>query len=77
MQNRFIIDLGTVKLSAKNAQIMQSAIQRAALSTLAELDFKGDIVARFPREWLGLWIDISKNLAIKDAMYKKITNQTT
>jgi hypothetical protein len=65
-KKRFIVDLGNVELSEKAIQHVESSIQKAALVALAELDYRGDLVARFPREWLGIWIDIGKDLPFKD-----------
>lgn len=65
-KKRFVVDLGNVELSEKAIQHVEAAVQKAALSALAEFDYRGDLVARFPREWLGLWIDIAKEGPFND-----------
>jgi hypothetical protein len=65
-KKRFIVDLGTVELSEKGIQHVEASIQKAALAALAEVDFRGDLHARFPREWLGIWIDIVKDIQFND-----------
>jgi hypothetical protein len=66
MRKRFVVDLGQVELSERGVQMVEAQIQKAALSALAEVDFRGDLVARFPREWLGIWIDIARDIPIAD-----------
>ena len=69
-KNRFVVDLGGVELSEKSIQQIESSIQKAALNALADVDFSGDLVARFPRLWLGIWLDRRDGLQIDD---KEIT----
>ena len=66
MKKRFVVDLGSVEMSDRAVEQVEASIQKAVLGSIAEIDFHGDIVARFPREWLGLWIDIGKELQIND-----------
>lgn len=68
-KKRFIVDLGNVELSEKAIQRVEASVQKAALGELADIDYRGDLVARFPREWLGLWIDISKDIQIDDKQF--------
>lgn len=65
-KKRFVVDLGNIELSEKAIQRVESSIQRAALAALADLDYRGDLIARFPREWLGIWIDVGKELPFND-----------
>ena len=65
-KNRFIVDLGRVKLTDKARQRVEASIQKAAVAALADIDFRGDLITRFPREWLGIWIDVGKGLPIND-----------
>ncbi len=66
MKKRFVVDLGAVEMSQRAVEQVEASIQKAALSALAEVDFRGDLIARFPREWLGLWINIAKDIPIDD-----------
>lgn len=65
-KNRFVVDLGGVELSEKSIQQIESSIQKAALNALADVDFSGDLIARFPRQWLGIWLDKRDGLQIDD-----------
>lgn len=53
MATRFVIDLGKIEMSRDAKQQIEKNIQKAALNALAEIDFQGDLVARFPRDWYG------------------------
>lgn len=64
MRKRFVVDLGKVELSEKAIQHVEAQVQKAALAALAEVDYRGDLVAHFPKEWLGLWINIAKEIQI-------------
>ncbi|QDL91150.1 hypothetical protein FDP22_04755 [Paroceanicella profunda] len=66
MANRFIVDLGSVKLDDKISLRIDNAIQKATLTALADHDFRKDVVVRFPREWRGIWIDLARDLRIDD-----------
>lgn len=66
--NRFVVHLGELKLRDKQEKRFESAIQAAVLDTLARIDFEGDFVARFPKEWLGIWIDVRDRLEIDDKL---------
>lgn len=66
MKKRFVVDLGSVEVDQKSVERIEAQIQKAALGALAEIDLRGDLVARFPREWLGIWIDIRRDLEIND-----------
>ena len=61
MKKRFVVDLGNVDMDERTIQNVKSSIQKAALGAVAELDLRGDLIARFPREWLGIWIDIQRD----------------
>lgn len=71
MAKRFVVDLGNVELAPKDLEAIEASIQQAALSALATVDFRGDLIARFPREWLGIWIDLGKGLPIDDGAIAK------
>ena len=75
MKNRFVVDLGQVDLNERQQQAVEVAVQKAALGALADLDFRGDIFARFPREWLGIWIDIGKEIPFNDAEIQKFAGR--
>jgi hypothetical protein len=60
MKKRFVVDLGSVDMDERTIQGVEASIQKAALNAVAELDMRGDLIARFPREWLGIWIDIQR-----------------
>ena len=64
MRKRFVVDLGNVELSEKAIQNVESQIQKAALTAIAEVDYRGDLVAHFPKEWLGIWINVAKDLQV-------------
>lgn len=66
MKKRFVVDLGGLDIDEKSLEQVEVEIQTAALGALARLDLRGDIIARFPREWLGIWIDIGRDLPIND-----------
>jgi len=76
MKKRFVVDLGALEISDRDVEQVETAIQKAALSALAEVDFNGDLVARFPREWLGLWIDIAKNIQINDKEFREFAGRS-
>ncbi len=65
-KNRFVVDLGGVELSEKSVQQIEASVQKAALNALADIDFLGDLVARFPRDWQGIWINRGDGLNIND-----------
>jgi hypothetical protein len=46
-ENQFVVDLGTLKLTAEQRQTMNAAIQRAVTSELASINL-GNKVALFP-----------------------------
>ena len=75
MKKRFVVDLGNVEMSNQAVEQVEASIQKAALSALAETDFRGDLVARFPREWLGLWIDIAKDIRIDDKAFQEFAGR--
>lgn len=75
MKKRFVVDLGTVEMSDKTVRQVEATIQRAALGALAEVDFNGDLIARFPHEWLGLWIDIGRDLRIDDKAFQEFAGR--
>lgn len=75
MKKRFVVDLGNVEMSERALEQVEASIQKAALSSLAEIDFNGDLVARFPREWLGLWIDIAKDIQIIDKAHQEFAGR--
>ena len=66
--NRFVVHLGELKLRDRQERRFEEAIQTAVLGELARIDFQGDLVARFPREWLGIWIDVRGDLGIEDKL---------
>ena len=53
----FAVALGDVKLSKAQVRSLNKAIQGAALAELARLDLGSGVRVRFPKEWLGIWID--------------------
>ena len=65
-KKRFVVDLGSVELSEKAIQHVEATIQKAALAALADLDYRGDLYTRFPKEWLGIWLDIAKEIPFND-----------
>ena len=75
MKKRFVVDLGQVEMSNQAVEKVEAAIQKAALGAIAEVDFRGDLVARFPREWLGLWIDIAKGIDINDKAFQEFAGR--
>ena len=52
----FTVAFGDLKLSAEHKAAIQKAIQSAALAEIARLDLARDVRFRFPREWLGIWL---------------------
>lgn len=66
--NRFVVHLGEIKLRDRQERRFEEAIQAAVLTELARIDFQGDFVARFPKEWLGIWIDVRADLGIEDKL---------
>ena len=52
----FTVAFGDLKLSAEQMAAIQKAIQSAALSEIARLDLARDVRFRFPKEWLGIWL---------------------
>lgn len=56
-RKRFVVDLGRIKMSENAIKHVETEVQKAALAALAEVDHRGDLIARFPNRWLGLWID--------------------
>jgi hypothetical protein len=66
--NRFVVHLGELKLRDRQERRFEEAIQSAVLTELARIDFQGDFVARFPREWLGIWIDVQGGLRFDDKL---------
>ena len=75
MAKRFVVDLGNLAMSDRAAEQVEAAIQKAALGILAEIDLKGDLIARFPREWWGLWIDIGKDLKFDDKAFREFAGR--
>lgn len=75
MKNRFVVDLGNVEISERQQQEIEVAIQQAALGAVAKLDYRGDLIARFPREWLGIWINPGDNLPIDDLEIRKLAGR--
>ena len=60
---QFVVDLGEVELPAETARQLNTEIRKLVLTTLAGVDFKGDlrIAATLPKELGprtdGIWID--------------------
>lgn len=60
---QFVVDLGEVELPAETASQLKTEIRKLVLTTLAGIDFKGDlrIAAALPKELGprtdGIWID--------------------
>lgn len=57
MANRFVVDLGSIKLSKAQTQGIQLGIQQVVLNHLAALDNRGDLFCRFPIRWPGFICD--------------------
>ncbi len=70
-RNRFIVDLGKVELSDAQVRQIEASVQKAALGALATIDFRGDLVARFPKEWIGIWIDIGHDVGFEDKLHSE------
>jgi len=49
---KFIVDFGDIEMSREVRNGIEKEIQSAVLSAVAEMDFEGDLVARFP---IGKW----------------------
>lgn len=67
---RFVVDLGDVKISKDKEAAIAHAIQKAALSELADLPLPGPFVSHFPREWLGFIL--RKEIGALEAAEKQI-----
>ena len=52
----FTVAFGDVRLTASQRAAIQKAIQGAALSEIAKLDLAPDVRVRFPKEWIGIWL---------------------
>ncbi len=52
--NRFVVDLGDLKVADEVSNRLNARIQKAVLEELATIDVGGDYVVRFPREWWGI-----------------------
>jgi hypothetical protein len=46
-----------VKLSDAARQRIEVTVQKAVMAEIARYDFGGDLMVKFPREWLGIWLD--------------------
>jgi len=68
-KKRFVVDLGNVELSEKAIQQVESSIQKAALTKPPILDRHDDLVARFPREWLSIWINVGKKITLNNKVF--------
>ena len=61
--NQFVVDLGDLELPAETAQQLNRDIRKLVLTTLAGVDFKGDlrVSAKLPRKLGprtdGIWIE--------------------
>jgi len=53
--NRFVVDLGKVKLNKEEHAMINTNIQKAVLQTLADIKIDGDYVIRFPIDWPGMF----------------------
>jgi hypothetical protein len=53
---RFVVDLGDVQMDRDSQEALNAAIQKTALSFLADVRVDKPFVTRFPREWLGIII---------------------
>lgn len=58
--NRFVVELANADLPDRVAERVDSAVQKAVLGVLADLDLAGDVKLRFRPEWRGIWIDLGK-----------------
>ncbi|MBI1218342.1 MAG: hypothetical protein GC186_07320 [Rhodobacteraceae bacterium] len=50
---RFVVDLGDIEMTKEEEAGVARAIQKAALSQLAELRLPGPFFSHFPPGWLG------------------------
>ncbi len=57
--NRFVVEFAA-DLPAGVADRLDSAVQKAALGVLADLDLSADVKLRFRPEWRGIWVDLGK-----------------
>lgn len=72
MATRFVVDFGEIEMTKQTRQHIEKKIQSAALSALGEIDFQGDFVARFPRDWFGGIIVLDDQSNQIESMSKKI-----
>jgi hypothetical protein len=58
----FVVRFNGVKLSKTQEAELAAQIQNLALQQVAKLDLKKSepVVATFPRQWWGIWIDVNK-----------------
>jgi hypothetical protein len=73
MALKFLVDLGDVRIDKRSVGQVEAAIQKAALSALADIDFQGDLRVRFPKEWLGIWINPGE--LVLDEIHKQFAKQ--
>jgi len=66
MATRFVVDLGSTKLTREQTKRIERSIQQAALKEIAVLDIggrPGDWISRLPKTWLGLILHLRGRIA--------------
>jgi hypothetical protein len=60
----FVVRLDKIELPQEAQLRIANQIQGLVLKELATIDLGGEFTARFPREWLGLWLEkaLDKNV---------------
>ena len=53
----FLVSLGSLKLSAAQKTGFSTAIRSAALQQIGQMGVGDHISIRYPKEWLGIWIE--------------------
>ena len=58
--NQFVVDLGDARIPDEVAHKIETAVRRAALAALADLDLRGDIGIKIPPELRGIYLNIER-----------------
>ncbi|MBA3560529.1 MAG: hypothetical protein H0W30_18250 [Gemmatimonadaceae bacterium] len=58
VSTEFRVNIDGLSLTSDQKKRVNQAVQKAVLSELTALNIRGGFRTRFPREWLGIWIDL-------------------
>jgi hypothetical protein len=54
---QFLVHLQGITLSKEDEAVLANELQAVALRHLGRSRLEGDLISRFPKEWLGLWLE--------------------